>query len=230
MPPENTQINVLVYPKSTHWQHLFSYTPSQARVAIAEYFSNPHRLQLSNSQWALISHTQEGLGHNKWSYAHLLMQRKKAAAERMRRWQCLFNYTASEAQMAMQKHLDNPNRLSISDEPWAAVEREQEEGGYDKEEVGHDRETYIYALMQGDKNAITTRLRYESRKLNAGPRYLFKLEEPLPTREAVQDLAVLSTPPAIISGGESSEFVLLDTLACEAIAAYLAPSEGTFYA
>jgi hypothetical protein len=97
----------------------------------------------------------------------MLMQRKKGAAERARRWQCLFSYTASEAQMAMQKHLDDPNRLVISDELWNEVEREQMESGYDKEEeVGYDRETYTYALMQGDKSAIATRLRHDGRKLN----------------------------------------------------------------
>jgi hypothetical protein len=133
--------------------------------------------------------------------------------------------------MAMQKHLDDPNRLVISDELWNEVEREQKESGYDKEEeVGYDRETYTYALMQGHKSAIATTLRHEGRKLNNGPRYLLELEGSLDTPEAVQEIAILSAPPAIVSGGESGDFVLLDTEACETIAAHLAPSEGTFFA
>jgi hypothetical protein len=110
------------------------------------------------------------------------------------------------------------------------VEREQKEGGYDKEEeVGYDRETYTYALMQGDKIAIATRLRHEGRKLNAGPRYLFRLEGSLDSPEAVQQFAILSAPPAIVSGGESGDFVLLDTESRETIAAQLAPSERNFF-
>jgi hypothetical protein len=80
MPPKNASENIPVYPCPRHWQHLFAYTPSQAQIAVTEYLSNPHRLQLSDSQWALVSHTKEALGHNKWSYAHMLMQREKGAA------------------------------------------------------------------------------------------------------------------------------------------------------
>jgi hypothetical protein len=52
MPPKNASENIPVYPCPRHWQHLFAYTSSQAQIAVTEYLSNPHRLQLSDSQWA----------------------------------------------------------------------------------------------------------------------------------------------------------------------------------
>jgi hypothetical protein len=75
----------------------------------------------------------------------------------------------------------------------------------------------------------------QGRALDNGPRYLFQLQSPLDTPKTIQELVCLSEPLVIVPptgsiGGETLGFVIFYTPACQRIAAFPAPVEGTFYA
>lgn len=98
----------------------------------------------------------------------------------IQRWQKLFHYSHCDAITAIENHRNNIVRNHVSDALWDLV-REQ------KEEEGHDRESYEHELELERVRKSKTDFIKPSAKVDNG-RYLIKIDGPV-TAELLQTLA-----------------------------------------
>ncbi|PSN68250.1 hypothetical protein BS50DRAFT_491469 [Corynespora cassiicola Philippines] len=149
------------------------------------------------------------------------------AEHNVERWGKIFNLTDTQAKGAIEAFLNDLSRLKISEEHWSEVREEMESHG-------HDKESYAYLLSKQQKRHSITKTTTEEEtntsKAETRKKFLFKLEYPLETAAKVQQVASLEKLPEehVDENDDSLRFVVINSQARAAIAAYLAPSKPSF--
>jgi len=124
-----------------------------------------------------------------------------------KRWMELFGLTRKEAERAMESHLNNFSRKTVSDEQWALLSGTAET-------QDHDQESYTYHIsrllkMEKKKTSPAKQARDAQQQ-----KYLFKLVYPLDTVEKVCEAANLGQDPQIAVDEEAtSTCVIVDATA-----------------
>jgi hypothetical protein len=123
------------------------------------------------------------------------------------RWMKMFDYTAAQAEKAIEAHFQNLSRIIISNDQWNIMRNNTEIQGHDQESYAHYLEHYAMSppRHQQPKTPPTS-----GAKRRKSKQYLFKLIEGL-TAVDIQVIARLLQPPrTAVDETDESTFAVVD--------------------
>jgi hypothetical protein len=132
------------------------------------------------------------------------------------RWMKLFNLTQEQAERAIEAHLSNLSRRTVSNEQWALLSGTPEARN-------HDQESYAYHISNLSKT--------KKKKMVPNPqkKYLLKLEYPLDTIEKLcEAVNLLQKPETAVDEEGTSVFAIIDATTRAAIEARFQSFDLTF--
>lgn len=155
----------------------------------------------------------------------------------IRQWQRQFGLSHDQARTQIKQYRLDIGRRRLPDELWEATRAR-------KEAEGFDRESYEYSLQQHNSRLLSTTTMQRPGDFltqygpSVGPHssmavYIFKLDGPISSAEAIQKIAHLDHVPEIVSGiatesGEVVPFCKIDLLTLQKIVKW-AGKEYPFY-